>query len=235
MAIAVSKKRRQRKDVELHNGDRMSQKEFHRLYQQTPPSFRAELIGGVVYVSSPLKPRHGVPHITLGTLFGTYALRTPGVEASDNTTLLLGEEGEPHPDLYLRILAECGGQSRVTADGYVKGAPELLGEIAANKHAIDLHGKLDDYRRYGVMEYLVLCVRERQLRWFDLRSDQELAVHDDGIIRALTFPGLWIHVAALLNQNQRLISVLEEGLASPEHAAFVQRLEQARSKQKRKS
>jgi hypothetical protein len=142
---------------------------------------------------------------------------------------LLGEEGEPQPDLYLRILPEHGGQSRTTPDDYVAGAPELVAEIAHSSRAIDLHRKRDDYTRHGVREYLVLCVRERQLRWFDLRAGQELAADADGIIRVRCFPGLWIAVEALLAEDPRMLTVLQQGLATAEHAAFVRALTEART------
>ena len=53
----------------LHNGDRMTREEFHRLYEATPEHLRAELIGGIVYVASPLRIRHGSNHLPLGTVF----------------------------------------------------------------------------------------------------------------------------------------------------------------------
>jgi Uma2 family endonuclease len=219
---------------ELHTGDRMTRAEFHRLYEQTPPDFRAELIGGIVYVSSPLKLPNGSHHVPLATLFGTYQLKTPGVQTGDNTTILLGEEAEPQPDLFLRILPEYGGQSRTTRDAYVAGAPELLAEIAHSSRAIDLHSKREDYRRHGVLEYLVLCLHERQLRWFDLRADRELAAEADGVIRVRSFPGLWIDAAALVSQDKRLLTVLEQGLATPEHAAFVRALAEAHATGRRR-
>src|SRR5436305_1909927 len=125
--------------VELHNGDRMTREEFHRLYERTPEGFRAELIGGIVYVSYPLKLRHAKNHLPLGTLFYNYEAGTPGVESGDNATILLGDEGEPQPDLFLRILPEFGAQSRTTDDDYVEGAPELVAEIAHSSRSIDLH------------------------------------------------------------------------------------------------
>jgi Uma2 family endonuclease len=214
---------------ELHTGDRMTREEFHRIYEQMPEGFRAELIGGIVYVASPLQLRHGTNHLPLGTLFFTYEGNTPGVESGDNTTILLGEEGEPQPDLFLRILPEYGGQSRTTADDYVAGAPELIAEIAHTNRAIDLHAKRDDYTRYGVCEYLVVCLRENRLRWFDLRANQELQPDADGVFRIRTFPGLWIHGEALLAKDyHRLMAALQQGLAMPEHAAFVSRLAAAR-------
>lgn len=216
--------------VELHTGDRMTREEFHRLYEQTPPDFKAELIGGIVYVSSPMKLRHGTNHLPLGTLFFAYEGHTPGVECGDNTTILLGEDGEPQPDLFLRILPGFGGQSQTTDDDYVLGPPELTAEIAHSSRAIDLHAKRDDYQRYGVLEYLVLCLRERQLRWFDLRNDGELQPDADGIYRMQSFPGLWIDAAAVLAKDyRRMMATLEQGLATPEHAEFVQRLAAARA------
>src|SRR5437868_6429961 len=95
-----------REPLALHNGDHMTQAEFHRLYEQTPPDFRAELVGGIVFVTSPLTVQHGTNHVPLASLFFTYKLHTPGVQVGDNTTILLGEEAEPQPDLYLRILPE---------------------------------------------------------------------------------------------------------------------------------
>src|SRR5579862_2849464 len=94
---------------QLHSGDRMTREEFHRIYEQMPEKFKAELIGGVVYVASPLRIPHGSSHPYLTTVVTVYAGRTPGVEVNDNSTVLLGDEGEPQPDLSLRILPEYGG------------------------------------------------------------------------------------------------------------------------------
>jgi Uma2 family endonuclease len=211
--------------VELHTGDKMTREEFHRVYEMMPEHVKAELIGGIVYVASPLSRGHGMNHLPLGSLFFAYEGATPGVESGDNTTVLLGDESEPQPDLYLRIIPECGGQSRTSKDDYVDGAPELIAEIAHSSRSIDLHAKRDDYTRYGVQEYLVLSVRERQLRHFDLRARQEIPPEPDGILRLQTFPGLWVDAQALLvKDHARLMATLQRGLASPEYAAFVKRL-----------
>jgi Uma2 family endonuclease len=164
-----------------------------------------------------------------GALLTLYEGRTPGTEAADNTTVLLGDEGEPQPDLFLRILPEFGGQSKTTRKDYVKGAPELVLEIAHSSRAIDLHLKRHDYERYDVLEYLVLCLQERQIRWFDLREKRELSADAERILRIRTFPGLWIdHDAVVTKDIQRAIGVLERGLATPDHEAFVKELAAAR-------
>jgi Uma2 family endonuclease len=217
-------------EIELQNGDRMNREEFHRLYEQTPEGFKAELIGGIVYVASPLYPAHGKPHLHLGAVVVAYEARTPGVDASDNTTILLGNKGEPQPDLYVRILPEYGGQSSTGDNECVVGAPELIIEVASSSRAIDLHAKRKDYARYGVREYLVHCVSERTFRWFDLAGGTELHPDDAGIYRIKAFPGLWINGPAVLSRDyQTLMQTLEEGLASPDHATFVRELEARRA------
>ena len=215
--------------AELHSGDRMNREEFHRLYEKTPKNFKAELIGGTVYVASPLRRPHGTQHLRLGSLLAVYEGYTPGVEAGDNVTVLLGDESEPQPDLFLRVLPEFGGQSGTNKDEYITGAPELLIEVAHSSHSLDLHGKREDYASHGVREYLVATLTDQRIRWFDLSANQELAADKDGIIRARQFPGLWIHPEL---DFRKLMDTLQLGINSPEHAAFVERLSKARQTKK---
>ncbi len=211
--------------AELHNGDRMTQAEFHEAYERMPRHFKAELIGGIVYVASPLRLRHGTNHVPLGSVLFAYESATPGTEHGDNTTVILGRDSEPQPDLFLRVLPSHGGRSRTTGDDYVAGPPELLVEIAHSSRSIDLHAKRTDYRTAGVPEYLVYLVDDLRLRWFDLAGDRELTVPADGIVRSVQFPGLWIDTAALAARDHgKLMATLGLGLASPGHADFVRLL-----------
>ncbi len=71
---------------------------------------------------------------------GVYKAATPGVGLADNATVRLDAENEPQPDALLRM--EIGGQSQITADDYLEGAPELIVEVAASSASYDLHEKL---------------------------------------------------------------------------------------------
>ena len=173
----------------LCNGDRMKQPEFHRRYEAYPENVKIELIGGIVYMASPLRRAHGVYHVSLSHVLATYQARTPGVEASDNATAILGEENEPQADLALRILPECGGQSSVDEDEYYTGPPELIAEIAHSTRAIAMNQKREDHERAGVLEYIVLCVEERQLHWFHFPSRRMIRADRQGIACApASFP-----------------------------------------------
>jgi hypothetical protein len=107
----------------------------------------------------------------------------------------------------------------------VAGAPELVAEIAQSSRAIDLHGKKDDYARHGVIEYAVLLVAEKQLRWFDLRAGTEFSADGAGVFRSRVFPGLWIDSRGLLaGDAAALLATLNRSLATPDYAAFVAQL-----------
>jgi Uma2 family endonuclease len=194
-----------------------------------PEDFRAELIEGTVYVASPLGRNHGENTLPLGSLFLLYEVETPGVRAGDNTTVMLGDDSEVQPDLYIRVLREWGGQAAISKDDYIEGAPELVAEVAYSSHSIDVNAKLDDYARHGVREYLVLSLKEKRLRWFDLAENRELTIPADEICRSRTFPGMWIHSGALLKRDGKtLVRWLRKGLRSKEHSAFVKKLSAAR-------
>src|SRR5208283_2176086 len=121
-----------------------------RRYQACPPSEKWELIGGVVYMASPLRYLHGEYDTLLGLVFGLYWRGTPGISSGHNVTTILREVSEPQPDLTVRLLPEYGGHSFLNEKGYLTGPPELVAEIAHSSRAIDLHEKRDDYLKAGV-------------------------------------------------------------------------------------
>lgn len=210
-------------------GDRMDQKTFHAIYEQMPDDFKAELIGGIVYVPAALRADHGDVHANVVAWLMNYKASTPGTRALDNATHKLGKDSEPQPDASLLIV---GGQTTVTKKGYIRGAPELVVEVVSSSRAYDLHAKKDDYEKYGVREYLALLIREHRAVWFvrDAKGRfAELPLQADGIYRSPLFAGLWLDAKALLDsETRRVLDVLDEGLASPEHAAFAATLKSKR-------
>ena len=178
-------------------------------------------------MSSPAKRRHWTVNADFMTWLNIYRMATPGTDCVENTTQILGPKSEPQPDGCLFILPERGGQVNETKDGYLIGSPDLVTETSASTESIDLRAKKRDYEQAGVREYVVVVVRQPRVFWFVSRHGQfeELLPGDDGIIRSETFPGLWLDPAALLRRDgARIREVLQQGLASAEHAAFVARL-----------
>ena len=211
----------------LEPGDHLDQRTFHARYETMPEDVKAELIGGVVYMPAALRRHHGRASGLLIHWLRAYEDDTPGVELYDNATTIMGEDSEPQPDACLIIQPECGGQMQITADDYLQGAPELIGEVASSTEAYDLHSKKRDYERAGVREYLVIALRQQAvLRFVNLGGRFEQQLPDaDGLIRSTVFPGLWLDPAALLAlDGRRVLDVLRQGLATPEHAAFAARL-----------
>lgn len=214
----------------LQSGDHLTRPEFERLYAAAPDIRKAELIEGIVYVASPLRhEQHGKPHSRMITWLGVYQALTPRVDSSDAPTVRLDLDNEPQPDAVLFIEPSAGGQIRLSDDGYIEGAPELIVEIAASSAAIDSGSKKQVYRRNGVLEYVIWDSHDNQLEWFCLVDGeyQLMSSEADGIIRSRVFPGLWLALEALLsNQMTQVLEVLQAGVQSPEHAAFVERLKQ---------
>jgi hypothetical protein len=211
----------------LENGDRLSRDEFERRYAVMPKSCNAQLIAGAVYISTSIRFRsHAKPHSQLNGWLCNYQIFTPGVEVGTSITVRLDEENEPQPDIILRIEAP-GGQTTISDDDYIEGAPELLAEISASTVSIDLGAKKTVYQSNGVQEYIVWRVLDGAIDWFylDHGTYVDLRPDDDGIIRSRQFPGLWLDRTALLNGDMpQVITVLQAGLASDAHQTFCESL-----------
>ena len=215
----------------LREGDRLNAGEFLSRWEAMPELKRAELIDGIVFMPSPVSDLHSeLSHLMDGWIW-LYRDRTPGCKAGADGTWRMGENDIPQPDLALRVLPEYGGQS--SYDGrYPVGAPELIVEISGSSSSRDLGIKLDLYRRAGVREYLTVLLKPRQVIWRQLVRGKyrEIATGEDGLLRSVVFPGLWLNPAALWDSKLSLRTAVEQGIGSPEHAAFVKRLGAARTR-----
>jgi Uma2 family endonuclease len=215
----------------MENGDRLTRPEFERLYDAMPDLKKAELIEGIVRMGSPVGfRRHSAPHFDAIGWLSHYRAATAGVIGGDNGSIRLDLDNMPQPDIFLIISPEHGGQVRVSEDDYVELGPELVVEIAASSVSYDLHEKLEVYRRNGAREYLVWRVKDRTFDWFVLREGRYHRIQpaDDGTLRSEVFPGLWLDPEALIRGDLAAVfQAVQRGLATPEHAAFVERLRQA--------
>jgi Uma2 family endonuclease len=182
---------------ELHSGDRLTRYEFHRRYADHPEIKKAELIEGVVYVASPVSMKHAQPHKRVMFWLATYERLHPDAEAVDNGTVLLDVDNEVQPDAFLRRVE--GGTSSINEKHYIEGPPELVVEIAVSSVSIDLHSKMDAYRRNGVREYVVWRVEDEAIDWFQLvDGSYQRTEPADGRYASTQFEGLVLDVAAIL-------------------------------------
>lgn len=210
----------------LQNGDHLSSVEFERRYAAMP-DVKAELVEGVVFMASPVRGKqHGKPHGHIVRWLGNYSVETPGAEFYDDSTVRLDRENVVQPDALLMIEASALGQAHFDERGYIQNGPELVAEASASTASYDLHEKMRAYRRNGVLEYLVWRVDDNEVDWFILREGQYVRLEPvDGMYRSTVFPGLWLNAKALLEGDYKQFdATFREGLASPEHRAFVERL-----------
>jgi Uma2 family endonuclease len=213
--------------ISLFPGQRLKRGDFLRRWEAIPEIKRAELIGGLVYMTAPVTADHGSLSCMVSGWLAYYAARTPGCEGGNAGTWLMLEDA-PQPDVDLRILPEYGGQSRVEGL-YCTGAPELAAQVSLCSASYNLGPKMDLYRAAGVREYIVVLLGESRVVWYRLINGKYVLLPPgpDGLLRSLVFPGLWLDPAALLARNgARVFDVLDLGLHSPEHRDFVRALAQ---------
>lgn len=213
----------------LQSGDRLTAREFLRRYRAMPECKKAELVDGEVYVGGRVSfTYHAAPHADAGGWLGTYKAYTPGVDAGSNPTIGLDRRNIPQPDAVMFIHPDCGGRVRLTPKGFLRRAPDLILEVAACEASIELHKKFDVFHRHRVREYLVWRMYDDAVDWFVNRAgrfDPLAPDPADGLLKSVAFPGLWLDAAALIGGDMpAVMAALTRGLASPEHAAFVQLL-----------
>jgi Uma2 family endonuclease len=212
----------------LANGDHLTRFEFERRWEATPHLKCAELIEGIVFTTNSVPyTQHGRPSAFLAGWAGFYAAYTSDVQCALHTCVRLDLENMPQPDVLLRTAEQRGGQSRVSADDYLEGAPEFVAEVSASTSSIELHDKFNVYRRFGVREYIVWRVLEQAVDWFALRDGQyvRLEMDEHQFYRSGFYPGLWLDVPALLRgDSQAVLATLQLGLESNQHAEFNARM-----------
>ena len=222
----------------LQQGDHLTRAEFERRYSAMPQIKKAELIEGIVQMPSPVRYQsHGSPHIALAGWVWHYCMNTPGVGGADNATVRLDLDNEPQPDALIIREPSHGGRVVIGTDDYLEGAPELVAEIAASTVSIDLHTKLRIYRRNQVQEYIVWRVEDAAIDWFVLQDGEyvPMTLNAEGVYQSVVFPGLWLdHQAMVTGDAPRVLRVLQNGLASPEHQAFVDVLRKAAEELKKR-
>jgi Uma2 family endonuclease len=202
----------------LITGTRMELEEFIRRWEALPDLKNAELIEGIVFVSSPVGLNHGRHEVLMSMWLAVYSAHTPHTEVSSNTTYhMLGSA--PQPDVFLRITPS---DSVLTM--YPDGAPELIVEIVESSYSHDFGPKKALYQRAGVKEYITVDIVMRDLIWRVLEVGSYVTVEPDagGILHSRVFPGLWLNPQDIWSEKRvAMLALLRQGLDSPEHQAFV--------------
>src|SRR5271163_3692225 len=102
-------------------GQRLDQPTFHERYEAMPDGTWAELVGGTVYMPSPVRNEHGEYDEDVALWTGLYKSYTRGLRGGRNSTVIMGRFGETQPDGHLRIPEELEGQTHIER-GFIVGA-----------------------------------------------------------------------------------------------------------------
>ena len=79
-------------------------------------------------------------------------------------------------------------------------------------------------------EYIIWRTVTNAIDWFILLDGKYEPLRPvKGVYKSETFPGLWLDTAAMLRGDlAQVFATLQQGMATPEHGAFVARLAAAR-------
>ena len=201
----------------LESGDRLTQQQFHRLYELAADQRHVELIEGTVFMPSPTRSNlHGKPQASIIRWLGGFADRHPEVQLNGQVTIILDGRNEPEPDAVLYLKPEADGQSRLDDKDYIVGAPELVVEISASSASIDLGAKMTAYARNGVREYIVWQTFDDVITWFALRDGDFVPIRPDalGVIHSTVFPGLALDVGAMLAGDMKKVLDIQRAIDS---------------------
>lgn len=193
----------------LESGDVMTRAEFERRYWLRPDLKKAELVEGVVYLSSPTRNPHGTATVLCIAWLAHYMSLHPDVSVSDAGTVRLSDDTEVQPDAFLRRVTEAGGQAHIDEDEFIAGAPELVVEVAYSSASRDLNAKKRAYQAAGVREYIIWQLEAGAIHWFAL-VDGAFTTREpdaDGIIESAVFAGLRLDVGAMVRGD--LVGVIE--------------------------
>jgi len=91
----------------LEAGQLLDRPTFHERYEAMQPETRAELVGGVVYMPSPMSVDRGDTSLIVAGWLDRYRRFTPRIRGAVGATVKLYLKGEPQPDAFLFIL--CPG------------------------------------------------------------------------------------------------------------------------------
>lgn len=168
----------------------------------------AQLIDGQVLMPSPVPAEgHAAPCALITGWLGHYSIHRPDLMVYPGVTLILDNRNVVEPDVILCSEPKTGGRVWLDEEGYLRGSPELVCEIALSAASIDLHDKFRLYRRHAVQEYLVWITGEKQLRWFHFDNGQYSVKKPDeaGFLQSSVFPGLILNAGALLRRDKAAV------------------------------
>ncbi len=212
---------------QLLNGDHLSVPEFEQRYEIFDEDRRAELIEGIVVMSPPISSDHGKANSLLDCLLNLYSAATPRTATAVNTSVRIDGTNEYQPDIMLWVESGSLAQVQKRANGILEGRPQLIVEIALSSRSYDLNEKKAVYQRNRVPEYLIWEVMDARIQWLALEEGGYVALKGraDGTHCSRIFPGLWLNFPALLSgDGRKAIRILDRGLKSAGHKAFVKQL-----------
>jgi Uma2 family endonuclease len=153
---------------------------------------KADLIDGVIYMSSPENTDANTLLVWLLRLIGDFVEeRGLGNVYASRVAFRLGETQGPEPDIaFVRT-----DRLHIVERGHVKGAPDLAIEIVSpDSVERDYLLKREQYRQAGVPEYWIVDEMQKGIAMLRRRSSgaYHMIKPIKGILHSQALPGFWL-------------------------------------------
>jgi len=156
------------------------------------PGIHADLIGGQIFMHSPVTLRHATYVNFLDRLMGQYIEEFDlGILHRENVAVRLGTRDTFLPDLAFFTRE----QAARLADAYVDFAPALVVEVLSPATAKrDRVTKFSAYERHGVQEYWLIDPEKAEHHFFRRAGDilGEYATRGESRIESINMSGFWL-------------------------------------------
>ena len=187
------------------NNEQLLRKQF---YENLTPSVKAEFIGGVVVLHSPVKKNHNTANGLLFSLLNTYVnindLGFVGMEK----ILIQCSRNDYEPDICYFANAKADS---FTEEQMLFPPPDFVVEIISKStERTDRKTKFEDYALHGIAEYWIIAPKKQTVEQYQLvdKKYELVKIYQEAeMIECLVLPELKFRVNAIFDKKQHIIAL----------------------------
>jgi Uma2 family endonuclease len=187
-------------------------------FREIPDGVKADLIDGVIYVSSPDSAEDDTISDWIRTLIKFYSCRAliGGSTHGSRVAFVMGQRRAPEPDV---SYVSSQRQSIMTRTRGTAG-PDIAVEVVS-KDSVDRDYRIKRqlYQEAGVLEYWIIDPLDRKTAFLRLRQGlyDEVPLRNGRIFVSEALPGFWLNTAWLFRDPlPDELECLDQILAAPE-------------------
>jgi hypothetical protein len=153
-----------------------------------------------------------------------YRLSTPGLYVCVHVPVALDENTRLIPGLIAQVNKGRFKQCNPGTYEYFAGPPNFVFDVFGDDHREAYAYRRACFERSGVIEYVAWPTASTLPIWNRLVNErfQEIKEDEEGLIKSVALPGLWIPIKPLKNRDWwSVMATISRGITRREHHAFM--------------